>query len=286
MKSCLPVLLSLLLCSTAFAQREGPGVPDDREREEPCGVECSEQARESAAACRESDDPEGCLAALREEIAACREAAGCDVPDDREREEPCGAECHESARAAANECLRGGGSREECAESYRTELGPCLEAAGCEAPDEPDRDGGDREPPCGLPCFETARAAMTACLEGNGDRQECGVAYREALVDCLDSASCDEQEALLATPSFLRGDSNGDRSLDVADAVTVFGYLFRGQETPGCMDAADANDDGSVDLSDPVSILNRLFRGGDALPEPSAEPGNDPTPDGLDCFDY
>ncbi len=89
---------------------------------------------------------------------------------------------------------------------------------------------------------------------------------------------------LLAAPPFLRGDGNGDGTVNLSDAVAILGRLFLGQEAPGCMDAADANDDGAVNLSDPVAVLNSLFRGTGPLPEPSTERGHDPTPDDLDCF--
>jgi hypothetical protein len=82
---------------------------------------------------------------------------------------------------------------------------------------------------------------------------------------------------------FIRGDSNTDGSVDLADAVTTLGYLFLGNRAPTCIDAADANDDGMLDVSDSISTLLFLFRGGDAPPPPYPDVGKDLTVDKLDC---
>lgn len=317
------LLLSLSLGSTTFGQGRPAGdrSPGDRnpvDREPPCGIECYRTARASASDCvRNGGDRAECVEEYNTLVALCLEEAGCEaperpdrdpgdrdppvrdpgdrVPPDRDpsdrgdREPRCGAECYESARSAAEECLQNGGSREQCAEDYREAIGPCHEAARCEPGDGRDRDRGDREPPCGLPCFQSARAEIAACRDNGGTREECGTAYREGLEACLVEAGCDDADdrvvaALLASPLFLRGDGNGDGRVNLSDAVAILGGLFLGQDAPGCMDAADANDDGAVDLADPAAILNSLFRGVGPLPAPSAERGHDPTPDDLDCF--
>ncbi len=90
---------------------------------------------------------------------------------------------------------------------------------------------------------------------------------------------------------FIRGDSNGDKAVNIADAICVTSYLFGALEHPcktkvgQCFDAADANDDGRVDIADAITILFYLFRQG-PLPEPLRECGEDPTTDTLDCRDY
>ncbi len=53
-----------------------------------------------------------------------------------------------------------------------------------------------------------------------------------------------------AASDFVRGDSNSDGRLDIADGIHVLGYLFLGASAPSCFDAADANDDGAVDIAD------------------------------------
>lgn len=87
---------------------------------------------------------------------------------------------------------------------------------------------------------------------------------------------------------FVRGRVNGDRKIDLSDAVSLLGHLFRGEPEPSCMLAADTNDDNRVDLSDAIWLLNHLFLGGPEPPPPfdatGAGCGPDPTPgSGLDC---
>jgi endonuclease/exonuclease/phosphatase family metal-dependent hydrolase len=98
---------------------------------------------------------------------------------------------------------------------------------------------------------------------------------------------------------FVRGDANADGAVDVADAVFVLLYLFRGGAAPPCMKAADANDDGTITQecghgegaacscgvtpSDAMYLFCYLLLEGPAPPAPFPSLGTDPTPDGLDC---
>lgn len=86
-------------------------------------------------------------------------------------------------------------------------------------------------------------------------------------------------------PLFIRGDSNHDADVDIADAVWTLNYLFQGGTPPPCMDSADANDDGSVEIADPITTLIWLFFDGPPPPPPFPELGVDPTPDGPDVDD-
>jgi hypothetical protein len=85
-------------------------------------------------------------------------------------------------------------------------------------------------------------------------------------------------------PDFERGDANLDGQINLADPLTILGFLFQ-QNSPGiaCLDAIDCNDDGSIDLSDPITELNYLFAAGTSLPEPFLGCGPDPTSDALEC---
>ena len=85
-------------------------------------------------------------------------------------------------------------------------------------------------------------------------------------------------------PDFDRGDANLDGQINLADPMTILGFLFQ-QNSPGiaCLDAIDCNDDGSIDLSDPITELNYLFDAGTSLPEPFLGCGPDPTSDALEC---
>ncbi len=77
---------------------------------------------------------------------------------------------------------------------------------------------------------------------------------------------------------FLRGDSNRDGTMNLADAVYILQNLFIHGPDILCPDAADSNDDESVDLADAVYILQNIFIMGPAIPEPGPERcGIDPT---------
>ena len=82
---------------------------------------------------------------------------------------------------------------------------------------------------------------------------------------------------------FVRGDANGDETVDMSDAVQTLGFLFQSQQRPVCFDAADANDDGKLNISDPVATLMHLYLGGAPLPPPNGTPGEDPTADAMTC---
>jgi hypothetical protein len=87
-------------------------------------------------------------------------------------------------------------------------------------------------------------------------------------------------------PSFMRGDSNAEGTLDIADAIFTLSYLFAEGPTPSCLDAADANDDGAIDLADGIYILQLLFANGPAIPSPHPGCGIDPPGDALGCVEY
>lgn len=84
--------------------------------------------------------------------------------------------------------------------------------------------------------------------------------------------------------AFVRGDSNGDRRVDISDPLAILTQLFVEAETR-CEDPADANDDGQVDVSDAVYLLSYLFLGDEAPPPPFPESGYDDTADALRCPD-
>jgi hypothetical protein len=87
---------------------------------------------------------------------------------------------------------------------------------------------------------------------------------------------------------FFRGDANadGNPSLDLSDAISIFAFLFTGGVTPPCMKAADATDDGAVDISDGIRILNYLFLGSVDLVDPFKACGLDLTEENLSCGDF
>ena len=87
---------------------------------------------------------------------------------------------------------------------------------------------------------------------------------------------------VLAQQSFIRGDGNGDQSINIADAIYGLQYLFAAGPAD-CLDALDADDSGSLDIADPIFTLDVVFVGTTAFPPPGPLCGPDPTPDSLDC---
>ncbi len=65
--------------------------------------------------------------------------------------------------------------------------------------------------------------------------------------------------------AFVCGDAGGDGSINIADAVYLINYIFKGGPAPEPLDAGDANCDGDVNVADAVYLINYIFKGG---PEP------------------
>ena len=105
--------------------------------------------------------------------------------------------------------------------------------------------------------------------------------------DCVAAADC----AAPGEPTFVRGDTNSDGSINLTDGVVPLLYLFSGGAAPVCLDAADTNDTGSVEITDAIIVFSWLFSGGAAPASPSPlSPGYsseecavDPTDDGIGC---
>jgi hypothetical protein len=60
----------------------------------------------------------------------------------------------------------------------------------------------------------------------------------------------------------IRGDANGDWSIDPGDVIYLLNYLFRDGPAPNPLEAGDCNSDGTVGPGDVVYLLNYLFRNG------------------------
>jgi hypothetical protein len=93
----------------------------------------------------------------------------------------------------------------------------------------------------------------------------------------------DSLEVLTVGAPFLRGDPNGDRATDIADAIFILCSLFAAGDAPSCPKAADADDDGTIGIADPLLLLEHLFLDGPPPPAPQGACGGDPTADGLTC---
>ena len=101
-------------------------------------------------------------------------------------------------------------------------------------------------------------------------------------LDPADPLASDPQRATLAglyvaalggTPpgdNIVRGDTNDDNSVNIADAIYLLGNLFPSGGPPNvlnCLDAADANDDALINIADAIALLGSLF-GTPAVPLP------------------
>ena len=82
-------------------------------------------------------------------------------------------------------------------------------------------------------------------------------------------------------PPFIRGDSNGDGSVNLSDGIATLLVLVESRPHSGCLAAEDANRDGKIDISDAIFTLVYLFSGGTALPAPF--PGCGTLSAGLEC---
>ena len=84
---------------------------------------------------------------------------------------------------------------------------------------------------------------------------------------------------------FVRGDANGDRKLNVTDAVTILRTLFAGVRAVECEDHGDVDDNGSLQVTDAIRLLAYLFRSGPSPAAPFPNAGRDQTPDEFACGD-
>ena len=61
---------------------------------------------------------------------------------------------------------------------------------------------------------------------------------------------------------YIRGDTNDDGGLDLADAIYLLEHLFSGGPAPYCAEVGDINTDGATNIGDPICITGYLFAGG------------------------
>jgi len=63
---------------------------------------------------------------------------------------------------------------------------------------------------------------------------------------------------------YVCGDANGDEEINVADAVYMINYVFKGGSAPDPLESGDANCDGDDNVADAVYVINYVFKGGQA----------------------
>ena len=87
--------------------------------------------------------------------------------------------------------------------------------------------------------------------------------------------------------AFVRGDVDGNHSVNLADAIQILRLLFAGDRgAVDCGDAADVNDDGRLDLSDAIELLSYVFARGPSPTDPFPLCGTDLSTDDLGCTKY
>ncbi len=83
---------------------------------------------------------------------------------------------------------------------------------------------------------------------------------------------------------FERGDTNSDGTVNIADSIFLFEYLFVvGAPEPQCFQTGDINNDEGLNVADGIYLLTYLFSEGPPPPAPFEECGLDPTPGPLSC---
>ena len=97
-----------------------------------------------------------------------------------------------------------------------------------------------------------------------GDGVRLGVGYLPALATKLSPIDPGGESDF----EFVRGDCNGDGTVDISDATCTLLRLFAGRPAPGCIAAINANGDDAVDISDPTYLLIFLFQDGPAPVDP------------------
>jgi hypothetical protein len=81
--------------------------------------------------------------------------------------------------------------------------------------------------------------------------------------------------------TFIRGDANGDGTVELADGITMLSYLSDMGAAIAHFDAVDVNDDGFLTLEDPIWLMRFIYLQGDAPRPPHPAPGFDPTRDTI-----
>ena len=67
--------------------------------------------------------------------------------------------------------------------------------------------------------------------------------------------------------AFMRGDSNTDGKVDIADITFIISYVFRGGPEPVSDVTADVNNDATIDITDALYLVNYIFRSGPPPPD-------------------
>jgi len=72
---------------------------------------------------------------------------------------------------------------------------------------------------------------------------------------------------LAPEPEWICGDADGDRTVDIADAVFLVLYIFSGGIAPQTLEQGDADCSDDIDIADAAYLVNYIFTAG---PRPCA----------------
>ena len=123
---------------------------------------------------------------------------------------------------------------------------------------------------------DLATGAAEDC-NANGIADSCDVLFGTSLDDNGDGIP-DECGVV-----FVRGDVNGDALVDLADAVSLLGYVSTEGDEPPCIVAADANGDAQLNVADGAYLISFLSMVGPPPPAPFPGCGFEPVESGLEC---
>ena len=118
--------------------------------------------------------------------------------------------------------------------------------------------------------FAIAQATFSDCQLTEMEYELCNVDGSRSHVvrRTRTSRSAAGLPAIDSSVAFRRGDSNGDATVDVSDAIHTIGVLLLGEGPFDCPDAADADDDGGVTITDVVNTFSTLMSGGNFIAAP------------------
>ncbi len=100
--------------------------------------------------------------------------------------------------------------------------------------------------------------------ESDGD----GVGDACDLCPGFDDAIDEDENGIPDDCDYICGDANGDRQVNIGDAVFLINFIFNSGAAPDPLQAGDANCDFSTNIGDAVYLINFIFNAG---PEPCAE---------------
>lgn len=83
------------------------------------------------------------------------------------------------------------------------------------------------------------------------------------------SAGCEVNitDDIMELCGYTCGDANADLAINVADAVFLISYIFKGGPAPDPLCVGDANADDAVNIADAVYLINYIFKSGPAPSE-------------------